>query len=60
MFKFIKRSTTPLELIYTDICNLKFVQTRGGKKYFITFIDDRTIYCCVYLMSNNDKDFIYV
>ena len=38
----IERSTEPLSLIHTDICDLKFVQTRGGKKYFITFIDDYT------------------
>jgi hypothetical protein len=27
-----------LGLIYLDIIDLKFIQTRGGKKYYITFI----------------------
>ena len=41
-FKSVERKTERLELIHTDVCNLKFVQTRGSKKYFIAFIDDCT------------------
>ena len=29
--------------------------TRGGKKYFITFIDDCTRYCYVYLLNSKDE-----
>ena len=36
------RSSQLLELIHTDIC---------GNKYFITFINDFSRYCYVYLMS---------
>ena len=54
-FKSIERSTEPLELIHSDVCDLKFVQTRGGKKYFITFIDDCTRYCYVYLIRSKDE-----
>ncbi|KAL5708198.1 hypothetical protein ACHQM5_019018 [Ranunculus cassubicifolius] len=36
----VERSTEPLGLIHTDLCDLKYIQTRGGKKYFVTFIDD--------------------
>ena len=32
-FQSIERSSEPLELIHSDICDLKFIQTRGGKKY---------------------------
>ena len=46
-FQSIERSSEPLELIHLDICDLKFIQTRGGKKYFLTLIDDCTIYCYV-------------
>ena len=53
----MERSSQPLDLIHTDICDLKFVQTRGGKKYFITFIDDCTRYCQVYLLSGKDEAF---
>ena len=31
------------------------MQTRGGKKYFVTFIDDCTRYCYVYLLRSNDE-----
>ena len=36
-FRSVKRNIEPLDLIHSDICDLKFVQTRGGNKYFITF-----------------------
>ena len=54
-FHSVERKTEPLDLIHTDICDLKFVQTRGGKKYFITFIDDCTRYCYVYLLRSKDE-----
>ena len=46
-FQSVERHTKPLDLIHSDICDLKFVQTRGGNKYFITFVDDSTKYCYV-------------
>ena len=51
-FQTIERNTEPLELIHSDVCDLKFVQARGGNKYFIIFIDDSTKYCYVYLIKN--------
>ena len=44
-----------MNLIHNDICDLKYVQTRGEKKYFITFIDDSTKYCFVYLLRNKNE-----
>ena len=41
-FQSIERITEPLDLIHTDVCDLKLVQSRGGNKYFITFVDDCT------------------
>ena len=54
-FQSIERSSEPLELIHLDICELKFVQTRGGKKYFLTLIDDCTRYSYVYLLKSKDE-----
>ena len=54
-FKSIERNNEPLNLIHSDICDLKFVQTRGGNKYFITFVDDSTKYCYVYLLKSKDE-----
>ena len=54
-FRSIERSSEPLDLVHTDVCDLKYVQSRGGKSYFITFIDDCTRYCYVYLMRSKDE-----
>ena len=54
-FHSIQRNTEPLDLIHSDICDLKFIQTRGGKRYFITFIDDYTRYFYVYLLRSKDE-----
>lgn len=37
------------------MCDLKYVQTRTGNKYFITFVDDSTRYCYVYLFNSKDE-----
>ena len=54
-FHSIERSSDPLELIHSDICDMKFIQMRGGKKYFLTLIDDCTRYCYVYLLRSKDE-----
>ena len=54
-FKSIERSIEPLELIHSNVCDMKVAQTRGGKKYFITFIDDCTRYCYVHLLRGKDE-----
>ena len=54
-FQSVERHTEPLDLIHSDICNLKFVQTRGGNKYFITFVDYSTKYFNVYLLKSKDE-----
>ena len=35
-----ERNTQILDMIHTDICEYNGILTRGGKRYFITFIDD--------------------
>ena len=54
-FQTIERNTEPLDMIHSDICDLKFASTRGGNKYFITFFDDSTKYCYVYLLKSKDE-----
>ena len=43
------RSQNPLEIIHTDISG-PYSTTLCGNKYFITFIDDFSRYCYVYLI----------
>ena len=54
-FQSVERHIEPLNLIHSDICDLKFVQTRGSNKYFIIFVDDSTKYCYVYLLKSKDE-----
>ena len=54
-FQNIFRNSEILNLIHTDICDFKSIQTRAGKKYFITLIDDNTRYCHVYLLRSKDE-----
>jgi transposase InsO family protein len=48
------RHLTPLELIYSDICEMNGVLTEGGQRYFMTMIDDASRYCYVYLFKTKD------
>ena len=43
------RETFPLELIHSDVYGLMNVNARHGASYFITFIDDFTLYAHVLL-----------
>ncbi|CAM8928657.1 unnamed protein product [Rhodiola kirilowii] len=54
-FHSIERDTEPLDLIHSDLCDLKFMPTRGGNKYFVTFIDDSSKYCSIYLLKSKDE-----
>ena len=46
-----------LGLIHTDLVYLKQTRTRGGKNYFVTFIDDYSRYTKVYLIKHKDEAF---
>jgi transposase InsO family protein len=45
------RNLAPLDLIHSDLCEMNGILSKGGKQYFITFIDDSTIFCYVYLLK---------
>lgn len=40
----------PFYLFHSDVWGPSRVTTVSGKKWFVTFIDDHTRLCCVYLM----------
>ena len=37
-YKFVERNCNPLELIYTDICDIKLTPSHGGKKYLLLLL----------------------
>lgn len=49
------RNSKLLELIHTDLCGPFQVNTICGNKYFITFIDDFSRYCHIYLLSEKSQ-----
>ena len=44
------RASRVLELVHSDVCGPMRVATPQGKHYFVTFIDDYSRYCVVYLL----------
>ena len=49
--KSVKKNTELLELFHNDLCEFEGILTRGGNRYFITFIDDFSKYTNVYLLK---------
>jgi hypothetical protein len=49
----------PLDLIHSDLCEMNGILTKGGIRYFITFIDDSTRFCYVYLLKSKDEALHY-
>ncbi|KAK1686029.1 hypothetical protein QYE76_046877 [Lolium multiflorum] len=52
-----ERNLAPLELIHSDLCEMNGV--KGGKRYFMTLIDDATRFCYVYLLRTKDEALDY-
>lgn len=53
--KSVEKSNVILGLIHTDLCDFKSTPSRGGKNYYISFIDDCSKFCYVYLMHTKDE-----
>jgi hypothetical protein len=49
------KSLAPLELIHSILCERNGILTKGGKRYFISFIDDATRWCQLYLIKTKDE-----
>jgi hypothetical protein len=53
------RNLAPLDLIHFNLCGMNGILTKGGKQYFITFIDDSTRFCYVCLLKSKDEALHY-
>ena len=53
----VTKETKLLELIHSDLGYLKQTMNRGGKKLYVTFIDDYSRFTKVYLLINKDEAF---
>ena len=53
--KSFEKSNEILGLIHIDLCDFMATPIRGGKNYYISFIDDWSKYCYVYLLHTKDE-----
>ena len=53
------RNLAPLELVHSDLCEINGELTKGGRRYFMAFIDDCTRFCYVYLLKTKDEALHY-
>jgi hypothetical protein len=53
----ISVSSSPFDLIHSDVWRPFLVTIKGGSRYYISFIDDHTRYCWVYLMKHRSEFF---
>ncbi|GJZ22768.1 zinc finger, CCHC-type containing protein [Tanacetum coccineum] len=51
------RSTSPLDLVYGDLCGPITPPTPSGKKYIFLLVDDYSRYMWVYFLSTKDQVF---
>ena len=45
------RAREKLQLVHSDICGPMPEKSLNGSRYFVTFIDDSTRFCWVYLLE---------
>lgn len=51
------RSTEVLQLVHSDVCGPMRVNSNGGSRYFLTFIDDYSKWCELYTLKNKSEVF---
>ena len=50
----LTRETELLRLVHCDLGDLKHVMTRGGKNFYVIFVDDHSIFTKIYLLKTKD------
>ena len=51
----VERKSKILDLMHSDLCDFHSTPSLRNKKDVITFIDDFSKFCYVYLLHTNDK-----
>lgn len=49
------RNTELLELIHSDLADFKGTVSKGGKMYYVSFVDDFSRYTRIYLLKSKDE-----
>jgi hypothetical protein len=45
--------------VHFDFCEMNGLLTRGGKRYFMTSIDDASCFCYIFLLKSNDESLCF-
>ena len=53
--KSITRETELLGLVHSDLGDLKHTMTRGGKRFYLIFVDDHSRFTKLYLLRTKDE-----
>jgi len=51
----ISFSSSPFDLIHSDVWRPSLVSIKEGSRYYVSFINDHTRYCWVYLMKHRSE-----
>jgi hypothetical protein len=54
-----KRILVPSDLVHSNLSEMNGLLTRGGKRYFMTFINDASRFCYIYLLKSKDEALHY-
>jgi len=52
-----ERSSKPLEIVHTDLCQPSRVKSEGGNRYFVTFTDDYSGWSVIHFLKSKDAAF---
>ena len=55
LVKSITRETDLLGLVHIDLGDLKHTMTRGGKRFYVIFVDDHSRFTKLYLLRTKDE-----
>jgi hypothetical protein len=50
-----KRNLAALDLVHSDLYEMNGLLTRGGNRYFMTFINDASRFCYIYLLKSKGE-----
>jgi len=53
--KNVDKNNSLLDLVHSDLCDFHSTPSLGNKKYLVTFIDDYSRFCYVYLLFSKDE-----
>ena len=54
-----RRAQAPLVLIHSDVCGKINEKSLSGAEYFLTFVDDKTMYVWVFILKHKSQVFQY-